>query len=143
MEYFNTYGGNPISCAAASAVLDVLEEEKHQEHAAKVGGYLISQLKLLQKDHPIIGDVRGSGFFIGMELVKDRDSLEPAPEHASYITERMKEKGILISTDGLYRNVLKIRPPMVFSQDNAEFMMSVLGEVLSETFCQQQAIATD
>ncbi len=143
MEYFNTYGGNPISCAAALAVLDILKEEKHQEHAVNVGDYLISQFRLLQKNHPIIGDVRGSGFFIGMELVKDRDSLEPAPEHATYITERMKDKGILISTDGLHRNVLKIRPPMVFSQDNAEFMVSVLGEVLSETFCQQKPITAD
>ena len=78
-----------------------------------------------------------------MDLVKDPNSLEPAPEYASYINERMKDKGILISTDGLHRNVLKIRPPMVFSQDNAESMLSALGEVLRETFCQQEPIAAD
>lgn len=140
MEYFNTYGGNPVSCAAALAVLDVLEEQKLQEHAAKVGHYLHSELRLLHGDHPLIGDVRGSGFFIGVELVKDRDSLEPAPEHAAYIAERLKERGILISTDGLHRNVLKIRPPMIFSLENAESLVSTLDDVLRETFCQKLAI---
>ena len=137
MEYFNTYGGNPVSCAAALAVLDVMEEEKLQQHAAEVGHYLVSQLKQLQGDHPLIGDVRGSGFFIGVELVKDRETLEPAPQHTAYIAERVKEKGILISTDGVLGNVLKIRPPMIFSLENAEFLVSTFDEVLSETFCRQ------
>ncbi|MEE2877086.1 MAG: aminotransferase class III-fold pyridoxal phosphate-dependent enzyme [Candidatus Neomarinimicrobiota bacterium] len=143
MEYFNTYGGNPVSCAAALAVLDILEKERLQENAKKVGDYLVSQLSLLRTDHPLVGDVRGSGFFIGVELIKDLESLESAPEHAAYIVERMKEKGILISTDGLHRNVLKIRPPMVFSRDNAQLLVSTLDEVLRETFCQQLCVTAD
>jgi 4-aminobutyrate aminotransferase-like enzyme len=122
---------------AALAVLDVMEEEKLQQHAAEVGHYLVSQLKQLQGDHPLIGDVRGSGFFIGVELVKDRETLEPAPQHTAYIAERVKEKGILISTDGVLGNVLKIRPPMIFSLENAEFLVSTFDEVLSETFCRK------
>ena len=134
MEYFNTYGGNPVSCAAALAVLDVMQEEKLQENAAKVGKFLLDQLTALQKEHPVIGDVRGSGLFIGMELVKGRDSLEPAPEHANYLVERMKERGILISTDGTRNNVLKIRPPMVFTQSNGESLVNTLKEILHESF---------
>lgn len=136
MEYFNTYGGNPVSCSAALAVLDVLHEEKLQENAAVVGKFLIARLKSFQEEFPIIGDVRGSGFFIGVELVKNRDSLEPAPEHASYVTERMKEQGILISTDGIRHNVLKIRPPMVFTQRNAELLVSTMNDVLQDSFFQ-------
>ena len=111
-----------------------MQEEKLQKNAAKVGKFLLDQLTALQKEHPVIGDVRGSGLFIGIELVKDRDSLEPAPEHANYLVERMKERGILISTDGTRNNVLKIRPPMVFTQSNGESLVNTLKEILHESF---------
>ena len=101
------------------------------------GSFLIGLLLIwFQEKFPIIGDVRGSGFFIGVELVKIRDSMEPAPKHASYVAERMKERGILISTDGIRHNVQKIRPPMVFTQNNAELLVSIMNDVLQESFFQ-------
>lgn len=132
MEYFNTYGGNPVSCAAGLAVLDVIEEEKLQENALNVGKKLKKGLQKLMAKHSIIGDVRGLGLFIGVELVLNRLTLAPAPEQAVYIIERLKEKGILISTDGPLHNVLKIKPPLVFTEANADLLVDALDEILSE-----------
>ena len=132
MEYFNTFGGNPVSCAAALAVLDVIEEENLQARAAEVGARLKSNLASLAADHPIIGDVRGLGLFLGIELVRDKASLTPAPREAAETVERMKDRGVLLSTDGPLENVIKIKPPLVFSRDNADLLAAGLDEVLSE-----------
>lgn len=132
MEYFNTFGGNPVSCAAGLAVLEVLEEEKLQDNALRVGNYLMDGLEKLKHDFSIIGDVRGIGLFIGIELVRDRKSREPAPGYAAHIVERMKEEGILISMDGINNNVLKIKPPLVFTRDNADLLLDKLEKILKE-----------
>jgi 4-aminobutyrate aminotransferase-like enzyme len=130
MEYFNTFGGNPVSCAAGLAVLDVIEKENLQKHALKVGNQLLKDLKKLMKKYPIIGDVRGLGLFIGVELVKDRKTKEPAAQEANQIINQMKEAGILISTDGPLHNVLKIKPPMVFNSENAKTLAESLDCIL-------------
>ncbi|HFQ93414.1 MAG TPA: aminotransferase class III-fold pyridoxal phosphate-dependent enzyme, partial [Anaerolineae bacterium] len=131
MEYFNTYGGNPVSCAIGTAVLDVIEEEKLQENALAVGNYLLAGLRRLQAKHPLIGDVRGRGLYIGVELVRSRKTLEPADTEAHAIVNAMKERGILLSTDGPLHNVLKIKPPLVFTKENADFLVETLDVVLS------------
>ena len=132
MEYFNTFGGNPVSCAIGMAVLDVIEKEHLQENAQAVGYRLLQGFDKLKGRFPLIGDVRGQGLFVGVELVKNRETLEPAPEEAAYIINRMQEHGILISTDGPLHNVLKLKPPMVFSKQNADEVVEVLGKILGE-----------
>ncbi len=134
MEYFNTFGGNPVSCAIGREVLKVVHEGCLQEHAKTMGDYLKKELRQLQADFPIIGDVRGHGLFLGMELVNDRETLEPAAEAAAYLANRMRERGILMSTDGPYHNVLKIKPPMCFDRRNADFLLENLAVVLREDF---------
>jgi len=136
MEYFNTFGGNPVSCAIGLAVLEVIETEQLQANALEVGNYLLDGLHRLQERFEIIGDVRGLGLFIGVELVRDRISLMPAASQASYIAERMKQNGVLISTDGPLHNVLKIKPPLCFDKDNAGFLLERLESVLEENFAQ-------
>jgi 4-aminobutyrate aminotransferase-like enzyme len=136
MEYFNTFGGNPVSCAVGLAVLDVIEEDSLQGNALKVGAYLKSELEALKSKHPLIGDVRDQGLFIGVELVLDRETLEPAAMQAAYVAERMKESGILVSTDGPLHNVLKIKPPILFSSFDANALVSLLDRVMAETFLQ-------
>jgi 4-aminobutyrate aminotransferase-like enzyme/Ser/Thr protein kinase RdoA (MazF antagonist) len=132
MEYFNTFGGNPVSCAIGMAVLDVIEKERLQENAKAVGHRLLQGFEKLKNQFPLIGDVRGQGLFVGVELVKDRETLEPAPEEAAYIINRLREHGILISTDGPLHNVLKLKPPMVFSEQNADDVVETLGKILAE-----------
>ncbi|MHA2172037.1 MAG: aminotransferase class III-fold pyridoxal phosphate-dependent enzyme, partial [Candidatus Kariarchaeaceae archaeon] len=136
MEYFNTFGGNPVSCAAGLAVLEVIKQEHLQEHSLKVGNYLKEKLEQLKNEFPIIGDVRGLGLYLGVELVLDRETQEPAPNQAFYVINRMREKGILISTDGPLHNVLKIKPPLVFTIENADFLVVSLQQILDEDFCQ-------
>jgi 4-aminobutyrate aminotransferase-like enzyme/Ser/Thr protein kinase RdoA (MazF antagonist) len=132
MEYFNTFGGNPVSCAIGMAVLEVIENERLQENAHKVGARLLKGLKRLMDKHPLIGDVRGLGLFVGIELVADRQTLDPAPQHAAYIINRMKDYGILISTDGPLHNVLKLKPPIVISAENSDDVVRALDKILSE-----------
>jgi 4-aminobutyrate aminotransferase-like enzyme len=132
MEYFNTFGGNPVSCAIGLAVLDVIAEEDLQENALQVGTHLMDGISTLMEKHALIGDVRGLGLFVGIELVLDHETLDPAPEQASYIANRMRERGILLSTDGPFHNVLKIKPPMVFTEENADFLVAVMDEILGE-----------
>lgn len=132
MEYFNTFGGNPVSAAIGRAVLQVVQEEDRQAHALAVGQYLKEGLRGLQQDYPIIGDVRGHGFFLGFELVNDPKTLVPAADQATYLANRMREKGILMSTDGPLHNVLKIKPPMCFDTKNADFFLAHLREVFAE-----------
>ena len=132
MEYFNTFGGNPVSCAVGMAVLDVIESEELQAHALVVGSQLLDGLRNLMQRHALIGDVRGRGLYIGIELVLDRDMLMPAPRHATYIIERMRDCGILLSTDGPLHNVIKIKPPLPFNSGDAERLVATLDRVLSE-----------
>jgi len=129
MEYFNSFGGNPVSSAIGLSVLNVIEQEKLQQNALDVGNYLLSELNLLKEKFELIGDVRGSGLFIGVELVKDLRTQEPASEKAKVIINKMKEIGILISTDGSHNNVLKIKPPMVFSIENAQLVIDSLEKL--------------
>ena len=134
MEFFSTFGGNPVSCAVGMAVLDVMEEEGLQAHALRVGSTLHAGLSDLQSRHRIIGDVRGRGLFLGVELVLDPETLLPAADQASYIANRLCEHGVLVGTDGPFHNVLKIKPPLVFSEANAEFLVDTLDGILKEDF---------
>ncbi|CAJ1422668.1 unnamed protein product [Effrenium voratum] len=132
LEYFNTFGGNPVSCAAGLAVLEILQEEDLQRNALEVGQYIREELQKLSRQHQLIGDVRGQGFFIGVEFVKDRSTLEPATLETSQICSRMKdEHQVLMSIDGPNDNVLVMKPPMCFSKGDAEYMLSALSSILS------------
>jgi len=133
MEFFSTFGGNTVSCAIGLAVLDVVEEERLQVHARQVGEHLLARLRLLVDRSPLVGDVRGSGLFIGVELVRNRETLEPAATEAFDIVNRLREEGILIGTDGPHRNVLKIRPPMPFSIEDADVVASTLALLIQST----------
>jgi 4-aminobutyrate aminotransferase-like enzyme len=127
MEFFSTFGGNTVSCAIGLTVLAVVQEEQLQSHAFAVGNHLLDGLKELQRKHDIIREVRGSGLFLGVELVKDG---EPATTFAGNIVNRMRDEGILLGTDGPDHNVLKIRPPMPFSHTDADFLLAVLGRAI-------------
>jgi 4-aminobutyrate aminotransferase-like enzyme len=128
--YFNTFGGNPVSCAAANAVMDVLETEKLQQRATETGNYTRQGLKKLSEKHSIIGDVRGSGLAIGAELVLDRQSKKPAKAEAERVVNLMRKHGILMGTNGISYNVVKIRPPMPFGKQEADIMLGALDECL-------------
>jgi 4-aminobutyrate aminotransferase-like enzyme len=130
MEFFSTFGGNTVSCAVGLAVLDVVEDEQLQAHARRVGGHLLSRLRPLVEESAVVGDVRGSGLFIGVELVRDRDTREPAPAEASEVVNRLRDEGILIGTDGPHHNVLKIRPPMPFTIEDADVLASTLASLV-------------
>ena len=133
MEFFSTFGGNNVSCAIGSEVLQTVLDEGLQRHASEVGGGLIMGLKELQTRHPVIGDVRGSGFFIGVELVADRKTLEPATKQADEIVNYLRDAGILLGTEGPYHNVLKIRPPMPFNAQDGEFLIESLDRALKSS----------
>ncbi|CAL2108699.1 hydroxylysine kinase [Tenacibaculum sp. 190524A02b] len=132
MEYFNTFGGNPVSCAIGTAVLQTVKDEKLKENAQEVGNYLKEELKKLAQDYPIIGDVRGQGLFLGFELVTA--TKKPLTKKASYLANRMKDHKILMSTDGVDNNVLKIKPPIVFSKENADELLFYLRKIFKEDF---------
>jgi 4-aminobutyrate aminotransferase-like enzyme/Ser/Thr protein kinase RdoA (MazF antagonist) len=134
MEYFNTFGGNPVSCAIGFEVLRVIREEGLQQNALETGAYLKENLRDLASLYPLIGDVRGPGLFLGFELVEDPNTLAPAPEKTAYLANRMRELGILMSTDGPYHNVIKVKPPIVFGREDADFLISNLERVLREDF---------
>ncbi|NML23483.1 aminotransferase class III-fold pyridoxal phosphate-dependent enzyme [Pseudoflavitalea sp. G-6-1-2] len=131
MEYFNTFGGNPVSMVTGATVLNVIQQEEMQRHAKETGDYMLQLLKELMPKYPIISDVRGHGLFVGAELVKDQTTKEPAVPEIDFIVQRMKERGFLLSTDGPLHNVLKIKPPLVFTKDNASQMVKHLDEVLA------------
>ncbi len=131
MEFFSTFGGNTVSCAIGLSVLDVVADEDLQIHAAQVGKHLLKGLGELKARHALIGDVRGSGLFLGVELVSDRQSLQPAGREASLVANRMRDQGVLLGTDGPYHNVLKIRPPMPFSVQDAELLLQTLDGALA------------
>ena len=130
-HYFNTFGGNPVACAAASAVLDVMETEQLQANSLATGDYLQGELQLMAEKYSLIGDIRGSGLFIGIELVLDRESRKPATEKAAQVTNSLKERGVLLSTTGAFDNVLKIRPPLAFKKQHADLLLKTLDEVLA------------
>ncbi len=132
MEFFATFGGNTVACAVGLAVLDVVEQEGLTEHAASVGDQLMADLRELATRHELIGDVRGAGLFLGVELVRDRETLEPADIEASYVASRMAERGVLLGTDGPLHNVVKIRPPMPFDTANATDVVEQLDQILGE-----------
>ncbi len=129
--YFNTFGGNAVACAAGLAVLDVLEREQLMRNAAETGAYLRAGLRRLGERHELIGDVRGPGLFIGVELVRDRAAKTPAPDEAKRIANQMRERGVLLSRIGPYDNVLKMRPPMPFGREHADLLLGTLDEVLA------------
>ena len=132
MEYFNTFGGNPVSAAIGLEVLRVIKDEKLQENALEIGEFLKSELRKLQNEYPLIGDVRGEGLFLGFELVEKGKI--PATDKTAYLANRMKTHGILISVDGPQNNVIKIKPPMCFSRENAGDLIRYLGKILGEDF---------
>jgi 4-aminobutyrate aminotransferase-like enzyme len=132
MEYFNTFGGNPVSAAIGLAVLDVIRDEGLQEHARVTGERLLAGLRGLQARHEAIGDVRGMGLFVGIELVRDRETREPDGELARNLADTAAERGVLLSTDGPFHNVIKIKPPLVFSAADADRLVETVDTVLGE-----------
>lgn len=130
--HFNTYGGNPLSTAAGRAVLEVIERDHIQENAAKVGGHLLEGFEKLKAKHSVIGTVRGVGLMLGLELVEDRDTKAPATEACRRVWERSRELGLLIGKGGLKGNILRIKPPMCLTTDDADFLLEVLDIALTE-----------
>lgn len=130
--YFHTFAGNPVSCAMGKAVLEVIDRENLQRNSLEVGNYLMDGLKRLMSKHEVIGEVRGIGLMIGVEFVKDRKTKEPAGEECFKVFERARDLGLLIGKAGFYGNVLRIKPPMCFTRENADFTLEVLDVTLSE-----------
>jgi 4-aminobutyrate aminotransferase-like enzyme len=131
-RYFNTFGGNPVACAVGLAVLEVLERERLIDNARTVGAYLLDNLRELGERHEVIGDVRGVGLFVGVEFVSDRATKGPAAAEATQVVNGLRDRRVLISSTGPRANVLKIRPPLVFSREHADSFVSALAEVLAE-----------
>ena len=130
MEFFSTFGGSTVACAVGLEVLDVVDAERLQEHARDVGAGLIAQLRTRVGDHPQVGDIRGSGLFLGIELVTSRETLEPATGLAADVVNHMRDRGVLIGTEGAFANVLKIRPPMPFAAGDADLLCDTLAAAL-------------
>ncbi len=130
MEFFSSFGGNPVSCAIGQAVLEVIESEKLQAHALELGNYMIYKFRSLQSRYPAIGDVRGSGLFLGVDMVIDPASKAPDTALAKHIKNEFRERSILVGTDGPANNVIKIKPPMCFSTENADHLIASFKEVL-------------
>lgn len=129
--HFNTFGGNPVSMAAGLAVLEVIEEEGLQENCRVVGGRFKAGLKMLQQTHALVGDVRGMGLMLGVELVLDRATKEPAPKETLRVLEECKKMGVLLGKGGLYGNVLRIKPPMCITEKDADFALEVLDRAFA------------
>lgn len=132
MEFFSTFGGNPVSCAIGLAVLDVIHDEDLQARAGLVGRHLLAGLTELVARHPVAGEARGLGLFLGLELVRDRDQRTPDGAAAEYVANRMREAGILVSTDGPGHNVIKIKPPLCFGFEDADRLVATLDRILAE-----------
>ena len=135
-RYFNTFGGNPVSCAAAMAVLDEIDRMDLTTNAIAVGNYAISKLNSLRDKHSLIGDVRGKGMLFGAELVLDRSSKEPATEMTAKLVNLLRDRGIILSSLGRHKNILKIRPPMPFSTDNVDLLVETLDGALHDLAAQ-------
>jgi len=132
MEYFNTFGGNPVSCSIGLAVLEVIENEGLQQHARELGEQFLEGFREMAPHHRLIGDVRGLGLFLGVELVRDHSTLEPADTEASAVIDAMRDRGFLLSTDGPLHNVIKIKPPMVLTAEDVAAVLENIDEVLGE-----------
>ncbi|WP_182868781.1 aspartate aminotransferase family protein [Rhodopirellula sp. JC639] len=130
--HFNTFGGNPVSMAAGLATMEVIDAEGIQENAAAIGDYLIDGLTELKDKHPLIGDVRGLGLMLGVELVKDRMTKEPASDAAAELMERAKQRGLILGKGGLHGNTMRIKPPMCIDKDDAQFLLATIDECLTE-----------
>uniref|UniRef100_A0A8C1NDM9 Alanine--glyoxylate aminotransferase 2, mitochondrial n=1 Tax=Cyprinus carpio TaxID=7962 RepID=A0A8C1NDM9_CYPCA len=129
--HFNTFGGNPLACAVASSVLDTIKEDKMQENSAEVGTYLLTELAKLRDKYEIIGDVRGKGLQIGVEMVKDKASRDPLPPEAmAEIFEDTKDMGVLIGKGGLYGQTFRIKPPMCITKNDADFFLAVFNQAV-------------
>ncbi len=137
VEFFSSFGGNPVSCAIGLSVLEVIEEEKLQENARIVGDFYKSLFIELQKEFPCIGDVRGSGLFIGVELIKNENNSEPDTHLANHIKNELRNRNILISTDGPFDSVLKTKPPLCFTKENAQQVTDQIYEVLKTYYCKR------
>jgi 4-aminobutyrate aminotransferase-like enzyme len=131
-EFFSTFGGSTLSCVIGKEVLDIVDDERLMENARVVGGYLLERLRALQSGHAIIGDVRGFGLYIGVEVVEDRATMKEASRIAAYVKNRLRELRILIGTEGPADNILKIRPPLTFDRESADVIIQALEAVLGE-----------
>ena len=129
-RYFNTFAGNAVSCAAAAAVLKVIKRDRIMDNAREVGTYLLGKVLDLREKHEGLGNVRGAGLFVGADIVKDRDSGAFDPERATKVVNAMRENGVLISVCGEGHNILKIRPPLVFTRENVDLFVDVLDQAL-------------
>lgn len=129
--HFNTFGGNPVVCAMGKAVLEVIEREKLQENSLKLGGYILAGLEKLKEKHSIIGDVRGKGLMLGIELVKDRGSKEPAKAECAQVLENCRELGLLVGKGSLQGNTIRFAPPMCITQADADFMLVAFNEAFA------------
>ena len=130
--HFNTFGGNPVVCAQGKAVLEVIEREKLQENSLKIGSRILAGLDRLKEKHNLIGDVRGKGLLLGIELVKDRKSKEPAKEECAQVLERCRELGLLLGKGGLWGQTIRFSPPMCVNEQDADFLLDVLDLALAE-----------
>jgi 4-aminobutyrate aminotransferase-like enzyme len=131
VKYFNTFAGNPVSCAIGMEVLQIIDDENLQDNAKNVGTYLLASLTELKARHELIGDVRGKGLYLGVELVRDRENQEPAKKEAAWISEELLKHGVISYPTGVYDNVLKVKPPMVFDKSNADFFIEGLDQVFA------------
>jgi 4-aminobutyrate aminotransferase-like enzyme len=132
-RYFNTFGGNPVSCAAAMAVLDELQEKDLQANALAIGTMAHERLSALAEKHEVIGDVRQTGMVFGAEFVTDRETKQPASDYADRVVNAMRARGILLSKLGRHKNTLKIRPPMPFAAEHLDLLIETLDDVISQT----------
>jgi 4-aminobutyrate aminotransferase-like enzyme/Ser/Thr protein kinase RdoA (MazF antagonist) len=132
MEYFNTFGGNPVSCAVGLKVLEILERDRLRENALQIGNHLLDRMRELAERHPVIGDVRGLGLMLGLDLVEDRTTKKPATDYAGRIVEYCCDNGVFLGTDGPYDNVIKMRPAMVFTRAQADHLMAVLADAFDK-----------
>ena len=128
--YFNTFGGGYLQCRAGMTVLDVIRKEKLPENCEKVGTYLLNELSRLAKTHKLIGNVRGKGLMIGIELVKNQETKEPAKEETAKLMELAKDRGVLLGKGGVYGNVIRFQPPFCFSMEDAKYTVEVLDDSL-------------
>jgi alanine-glyoxylate transaminase / (R)-3-amino-2-methylpropionate-pyruvate transaminase len=129
--HFNTFGGNPVVCAQGAAVLDVIDREKLQANALKIGNQILAGLGRLKTKHNLIGDVRGKGLLLGIELVKDRATKEPATGQCSQVLENCRDMGLLLGKGGLHGQTIRFSPPMCLHQQDADFLLDVLDRAFS------------
>jgi alanine-glyoxylate transaminase/(R)-3-amino-2-methylpropionate-pyruvate transaminase len=130
--HFNTFGGNPISCAVGKAVLELIDREKLQENCLVMGNRLLEGYRKLAEKYEIIGDIRGSGLMTGVEFVKDRTTREPASQECADIFEAAKDLGLLVGKGGFYGNTLRIKPPMCIHEKDVDFMLAVLDRAIAK-----------